>query len=122
MSEYKRFRLSFSGCCLLVTALAGTAAATEPRITDPTQPPGASEVAAASNTLEPWLLRSTRVGSAGRSAVVNEHAVRVGSRIDGAEVLAIEPGRVTLRSGQELITLQLRQTPVKRPAATRERP
>jgi hypothetical protein len=52
----------------------------------------------------------------GRSAVINDQVVTVGSHIGGAVVTAIEPGRVTLKRGADAIVLQLLTTPVKRPA------
>jgi hypothetical protein len=109
--------------CLLLamTAFASASAvAGEPAVTDPTAPPHRSVIVstaeAATAKEEFLLLHSTKVAASSRSAVINNHVVAVGSRIDGAVVTSIEQGQVTLTRGPESIVLRLILPPVKRHA------
>jgi len=94
--------------------LAGAAIAGEPPITDPTQAPGADFAAADPLTGLKLRLSSTQVSGSSRSAVINDRIVTTGSQVGGATVVAIEPGRVQLRRGSELITLQMPVLHIKR--------
>jgi hypothetical protein len=98
-------------------ALAGSAASgDEPPITDPTMPPGVDSAARDPVAGTPLTLRSTQVSASSRSAVINERIVTPGSRVGDATVLSIEPGRVVLQRGKELITLRLPAPQVKHQA------
>ncbi len=98
-------------------ALAGCSArAAEPPITDPTMPPGFSSIARDPVAGTPLKLQSTQVSASSRSAVINNHIVTTGSRVGGATVLSIEPGRVVLQRGKELVTLRMPSSQVKRQA------
>jgi hypothetical protein len=93
-----------------------SAAPAEPPVRDPTVPPGPAAVQGVA-AAEPLLrLRSTQVSATSRSAVINDRVVTAGSRIAGATVLAIEPGRVQLQRGDEQITLKIMTPDVKRRA------
>jgi hypothetical protein len=96
--------------------IATALAADLPPVTDPTAPPYEVPSGIVQESGEPLLLRSTHVSADSRSAVINDHVVVIGSRIDGAVVTAIEQGRVTLRRGAETIVLRLLLPPVKRAA------
>lgn len=120
MFESRRIGGPLAGALLLAAALA--ASAEEPPVTDPTRAPdgGGARLDPVSGTA--WVLRSTHVSAAVRSAVINDRVVSPGSRVYGAEVIVIEPGRVQLRRGTELITLRLQLPSVKRPAEGGEEP
>ena len=97
--------------------LAAAVSAGEPPITDPTIAPGADFAAAdplAGLTLK---LNSTRISKSSQSAVINDRIVTAGSTVSGATVISIEPGRVQLRKGSELITLQMQAPHIKRRTA-----
>lgn len=114
MSEDNRRGAVLAGALLLTAALAAMAA--EPPVRDPTRAPGAGGARLDPLSGMAWVLRSTHVSSTARSAVINDSIVAPGSRVNGAEVIAIDPGRVQLRRGKELITLRLQLPYVKRPA------
>jgi hypothetical protein len=98
----------------LLGCAAFVAQATELPITDPTIPPGFSAVARDSAAGAPLKLQSTRISDSSRSAVINNHTVTPGSRLGGATVLSIEPGRVVLQRGKELFTLRTASSQVRR--------
>lgn len=100
----------------LLVALAPAALADEPPVTDPTIPPGLSTLARDPVAGTPLALQSTRVSGSSRSAVINGRIVTSGSRVGGATVLSIEPGRVVLQRGKELVTLRMPAPQVRRPA------
>ena len=81
----------------LAVLLLGAVARAGDAVPDPTRPEGAGAAAPAETTgrLE---LRAVLIGSLRRVAVINGRAVGVGDRVDGAEVLAIEPGQVRIRA------------------------
>jgi len=96
--------------------------AAEPQITDPTLAP---YIGARSETPvggDSPLLKATNVSKDSRSAVIGDRVVMIGSIVDGAEVVAIEAGRVDLRRGTQVTSLELRLPPVKRRSAAGERP
>lgn len=87
-------------------------------VTDPTEPPRDMRPMSAKTT-QGLLLYSTQVSASKRTAVVNQRVVSVGSRITGAVVTGIEPGRVTLRRDSVTIVLELINTPVRRDSKDR---
>lgn len=99
-----------------VILLSGAVLADELPVRDPTRPPSAGKQSVPTGRSDSLLLVSTSVSDGRGSAVINEEVVTVGSRIGGAVVTAIEPGRVTLARGSETILLQLFTPPVKKPA------
>jgi MSHA biogenesis protein MshK len=82
-----------------VVLLLGAPARAGDALPDPTRPElapaAASQPAAAAERFE---LRAVLVGGARRVAVINGRAVEVGDSVDGAEVLAIDAGRVRIRT------------------------
>ena len=112
MFENAHLRRRFA-VALFGTLLATGLAADELPITDPTQPPRGL-TATSAKAAHGLLLYSTKVSDSKRTAVVNERVVTVGSRIAGAVVTGIEPGRVVLRRDSETIVLELIITPVRR--------
>jgi hypothetical protein len=109
-------RLSVGFILAGLLAVAGAAIADEPPITDPTIAPGADFVAADPMSGLSLRLHSTQVSGSSRSAVINDRIVTPGSKVGGATVVSIEPGRVQLRKGTALITLQMPLPNIKRPA------
>ncbi len=83
-------------------------------ITDPTRPPHGTTAPPAKPVHGKLLLYSTQISDSKRTAVVNRQVVEVGSRVAGAVVAGIEPGRVILRRDSETIVLKLIETPVRR--------
>lgn len=117
MFDNARFWRRFAA--LLCGTLASVAlAADDLPITDPTEPPHHLKTTSAKAAYG-MLLYSTQVSDSKRSAVVNQRVVAVGSRVAGAVVTAIEPGRVTLRRDSETIVLELIKTPVRRDSKDR---
>ena len=113
MPEQKTAALAFAA---LLAFAACAALAEEPPITDPTMPPGVSAVGRDSVGGTSLKLQSTRVSASSRSAVISGHIVSPGSRVGGATVLSIETGRVVLQRGEELVTLRMPSSRVKRQA------
>lgn len=100
---------------------AAWASAAEPEISDPTLAP---LVATSGETVvvdAKWQLQATRVSAGSRSAVIDDRIVTVGSRIDGAEVVSIEAGRVNLRRGTRITSIELELPAVKQPSTSGER-
>ena len=112
MFEAAHFRRFAAALCGVV--LSTGIVAEEIPITDPTRPPYGLTAMSAKPVHGNLLLYSTQVSDSKRTAVVNQHVVTVGSRIAGALVTGIEPGRVTLRRNSETIVLTLIKTPVRR--------
>jgi hypothetical protein len=103
---------------LIAAGLLAFSAATpaEPPVRDPTIPPGFAAVASDPASGPGLRLHSTRVSATSRSAVINDRFVTPGSKVAGATVLAIEPGRVHLQRGTERILLRIKTPDVKRRA------
>lgn len=111
MSDRYRNALIAAGLLAL-----STAAPAEPPVRDPTIPPGFAAVAGDAPAKPGLRLHSTRVSATSRSAVINDRFVTPGSKVAGATVLEIEPGRVLLERGTERITLRIKTPDVKRRA------
>ncbi len=79
---------------------------------DPTRPPTAavysSQAIQARAQAKPMRLQSIRISDRGRRAVIDGQTVYPGSKIRGAEVLAINPHSVLLRQGGRQLQLSLR--------------
>lgn len=82
-------------------------------VPDPTRPATAEELRAwrgvAGSGSPDWRLESVLVSDQRRVAVINGRAVSEGDRVNGAEVLAIKPGLVLLRTGDGRLELTLRR-------------
>lgn len=88
---------------MLLLTLAGGAQAG-----DPTRPPGWGSAAAVAATPMPELtLQQVSIRGDQALAVINNQVVRKGDRIDGAQVLAILPGRVLIKFRQKTLELSL---------------
>ncbi|MEZ4601443.1 MAG: hypothetical protein R2940_16770 [Syntrophotaleaceae bacterium] len=61
-------------------------------------------------------MTSTLIGPQRRVAVINGQPLGVGGIIDGAVVVAVEPGRASLRHGDRIIQVELMAGAVKRAA------
>jgi MSHA biogenesis protein MshK len=82
---------------LLALFLPAMAAADDGERRDPLKPPGeVRSTPATTFNADAWRLVSTLVADGRRVAIINDRAVRVGDRVGGARVIAIEPGRVSL--------------------------
>ena len=94
------------GLCLLYCVLGLSVQAA----TDPTRPPTAPvySTKAAQAKTKPMQLQSIRISDTGRRAVIDGKTVYRGSRVRGAEVIAINPNSVLLRQADRRIELSLR--------------
>lgn len=92
---------------LLASMLPGAVVmAEETQRRDPLRPPGnVQNVSRPAFNVDAWKLTSTLVAEGRRVAIINEHAVRVGDRVGGARVLAIESGRARLRYREREFTI-----------------
>jgi hypothetical protein len=63
-------------------------------------------------------LTSTLIGPQRRVAVINNHAVQVGQKIDGAVLVEVEPGSAWLVQGGRRIHLKMNLTTVKQSPET----
>jgi MSHA biogenesis protein MshK len=78
-------------------------------LSDPTRPPVGvvgSAGQSAPKTLK-WKLTSTLISRQRRVAVINDQVVRVGQKIDGAVLVAVEPGSALLHHAGQKIQLKL---------------
>jgi hypothetical protein len=84
-------------------------------LADPTRPAATFGPVAGAAAEKPakWLLSSTLIAAQRRIAVINGQAVQVGQIIDGAELLAVEPGRALLRRAGQTMELKLMPGTVK---------
>jgi hypothetical protein len=95
-----------------VAAFSSAAASDEPPVRDPTRPPY-SLAPVSKQAGERLRLVSTNISPSGRSAVIGDRVVRIGSRIGDAVVMSIDPGRVTLARASDRIVLSLYPRTVK---------
>lgn len=106
------------GGLVLSLLLPGVAAMAELR--DPTLPPatGAPSPGDRGAAFDPgsWKLTATLVGSGRAVAVINNRLVGLGEQVDGARVLAIDPGRVRLRLGAVVWVIHEIDKDVKKPS------
>lgn len=116
MFELKPYRSAVAASVLLAVAL--SAPAGEPKISDPTRAPATDVRQVVARAAEPRRLQSTHVSDETQSAVVDGRIVTIGSMLDGAEVVAITAGRVELRRGGESVVLEMSVPTVKRRAGT----
>jgi hypothetical protein len=104
------------GLLLLVMALALPAQAA---LNDPTRPPVAATVHAPAVRADRgprWVLNSTLVSPARRTAVINDRVVAVGDRVGGAVVVDIQSAAVRLRARGRELTLVMLHNNVKQPS------
>lgn len=101
---------------LIFSAGSGCLASAGEILADPTRPPGLAvgrSVLSAKRPLK-WRLTATIIGPQRRIAVINERAVQIGQKIDGAMLVAVEPGGVLLLHENRKSRLKLNATTVKR--------
>lgn len=85
------------GWLLLALFLPLGAVAAGAELRDPLRPPVTVSASPASSfNAAAWRLSSTLVAEGRRVAIINGRTVRVGDRVGGARVLAIDAGRVRL--------------------------
>jgi MSHA biogenesis protein MshK len=89
---------------------------------DPLRPPTYRDTAAGpvSQPGAPvWRVDEILISDSRRVAIVNGNSVKQGEYVNGARVVAIEPGYVTLKYNNKLITAPITLAPVKRRVAVR---
>jgi len=93
---------------IVLLALAGLASAAEPPVRDPMRPFGSGAAAAGGATAVTgrprFALTGVLIAPSRRVAFLNGKPYAPGAVVDGAEIVAIEPGAVHLREhGTELV-------------------
>jgi MSHA biogenesis protein MshK len=89
---------------------------------DPLRPPGYRDAGAGVSTRRnapSWHVNEILISDSRRVAIVNANSVKLGDSVNGARVVAIEPGYVTLEYNNRLITARLTMVPVKRRVTAR---
>ncbi len=98
---------------LLIASPAFVGAQTLP---DPTERTSMARVATTASAPTRWTLQSTLIAADRRVAVINGETVTIGSTINGARVLEINPYGVRLRTAGGAIELTLTSADPKRAA------
>jgi hypothetical protein len=102
---------------LLLAAVSALCFSSVQALEDPTRPPSAeikTHYVATQKSQQPrWTLNSTLVSSGRRTAIINNKAVSLGDRINGATVVSIEPSTVRLREKGREVTLMMLQKNIK---------
>lgn len=103
-----------------MTALLAAIPAVAGEVKDPTRPPSLTPAvapAAAPSATRPWRLSSVLISPDRRVAVIDGNVLRLGERIDGAELVEIQSHAVKLRRGERFFTIDMSAN-VKEPATT----
>ena len=96
---------------LMLLAAAATALAQEPRLQDPTRPYRPVAAAAGGGPAEQgFALTGVLVSETRRIAVINGRFYREGDRINGEEILRIEPGSIRIRRNGEVVTVSVKES------------
>lgn len=96
---------------MLLTIFAGQVLALD----DPTRPPGYPLPGSKAGASGPaWQVSAIRIAANSKSAIINGRSVAVGSQVDGATVIDIEPGEVTLNKAGKEFTVRLFAHSVKK--------
>ena len=104
---------------LLASLLAGTlSAAEEAPVRDPMRPFGAASPGVAAAAKPRFELSAVLISPARRVAIVNGKPYSRGAVVDGAEIVAIDPGVVRLRENGIERELFLRRPASGRPSVT----
>jgi hypothetical protein len=102
---------------LLMLAGASAALGDEPKLSDPMRPlEHAASVAGSAPAERQIALTGILVAANRRVAVIDKRLYRVGDRINGDEIIRIEPGSIQIRRGTEAVQIALRgasATPVQ---------
>lgn len=115
-------RTVINGLITVAALLAFIANASAEIKEDPLRPPGYRNAGAAASTKRDapsWRVNEILISDSRRVAIVNDSSVKQGEFVNGARVVSIEPGYVTLEYNNRLITARLRMVPVKRRVAAR---
>lgn len=105
-------RLVRSTLLIALVSCAGAVAAGT--LHDPLRPPAVfSNPVAATRSAPSWQLASTLVAGDQRSAVINGRVLGLGDRVDGAEVVDIQPGAVRLRRSDREFLVELERRGIK---------
>ena len=105
---------------ILVALSVGAELCLADELKDPTRPPNVSGYVAEQNAVvseaaAAYRLSMTKTGGATDVAVINGKSVKVGERIDGAEVSAIRAGEVDLMIGVKKHLIKVQKSVVKQP-------
>lgn len=101
------------GFALVFLIISSTTALAQGERHDPMRPPTQAEIAAwfgdgsQANERSPFRLQSILLAPERRIAIIDGQRLRVGERLDDAEVQSIEPGRVVLERQGERIELTI---------------
>ncbi|MEX0899238.1 MAG: hypothetical protein WD081_00955 [Gammaproteobacteria bacterium] len=106
----------FKRLCVAIVLTAAPPLVAAQTLPDPTERTSMARAATAQSTPTQWTLQSTLIAADRRVAVINGETVTVGSTINGARVLEINPYGVRLRTAGGAIELKLTGADPKRAA------
>ncbi len=99
----RHLTLGFALACM-----AGSSFAAAEGLRDPTRPPSASAKGATERRESSgWHLQSVLISPERRYAIINSEVVAIGGAVSGAQLLAVAPEQVTLRTREGVRILQL---------------
>jgi hypothetical protein len=98
----RHLTLGFALACM-----AGSSIAAAEALRDPTRPPSTSARGAERRESSGWHLQSVLISPERRYAIINSEVVAIGGAVSGAQLLAIAPEQVTLRTREGVRILQL---------------
>jgi MSHA biogenesis protein MshK len=102
LMRYLAILLTLAGVALVSTSAAADA------LRDPTRPPSVGVKGAAQNPeASGWRLQSVLISPERRYAIINGEVVAVGGAVSGAQLLAVAPEQVTLRTNTGVRVVQL---------------
>lgn len=94
----------------LVLIFASTVSAQEPRLQDPMRPRVVTGAETPGRAVPEGLsLTAVLVSDSRRIAVINGRIYHVGDRVNGEEILAIEPGVVRIRQDGRVVQVRIRE-------------
>ena len=95
---------------LFITFAAASSIVSAEVLKDPTRPPGqrvASKHNTGANKGPRWKLTSTFIAPHRRVATINGRTIEVGGRVNGAELIDIQPSQVVLRKDKRRFVVRL---------------
>ena len=92
----------------VLACMAGSSLAAAEALRDPTRPPSVSAKGATErHESSGWQLQSVLISPERRYAIINGEVVAIGGAVSGAQLLAVAPEQVTLRTREGVRVLQL---------------
>ncbi len=111
-NQLQRTRLAALVCGVALFTSVHAAGMEDP-LRPPEYAPGAHVSGVKRSIEQAWHVNEILFSGARRVAIVNDMAVAIGDRVDGAKVLGIEPAHVTLMYKNKTITARLKAMTIK---------